>query len=432
MLVPAPATLTSPTATTTTTTYTTSPSPSQHKTRINHYFPAVPLATPLASLPPPLASPSPPNLNSTTTTTSTTATSSTTSTTPRILNNYSRNPFYSLTTLNVTSLCCYSNSQDGRARRQRIKKTLTRLTHYDFILLQETKLLTYDTSALRHILHNHKIFYNNNPDNLSGVPPTAGTLVAVKHSVLINYDVTNQIVLPGHCQTLHLSPIKPDWPHISVTNLRLYTGPDKSEVQSTQIHTISKSLDHPTSLRYVAGDLNFTSHTDESTNQLPDEPEAWSTLLAKLSLTEIAQPDHTYFSSSPSSNKFISSKIDKVFISFPEPEWLIATPKTHTTDSILDDIRDFKLSTSSDSTFASSSVNTHVPVCLNFFKQNSNLKSKHKVYHQNVFNDPNFLSHFNATYKPLNSDPVTERANLKTAITTAYTLTQTELLISCS
>jgi hypothetical protein len=222
---------------------------------------------------------------------------------------------------------------------------------------------------------------------------------------------------------LFLSPIKPDWPSISVTNLRLYTGPDKTVAQNKQISTICNYLiNHPSTLSYLAGDLNFTSLPAESTNSHPDEPDDWQAMLSKLSLVEISQPDHTFFSSSPSTNKHLSSKIDKVFISFPEPEWLLASPKTHTTDTILDDIKNYK--SSLPSTDTNTSVCTHVPVFLNFFKQNSNSKHKRTIYHQNIFNDPNFLLHFKSIHRPTPINPVADRAHLKESFAKAYELTR--------
>ena len=433
-------TTTTTSTTTTSTTFTTTsaappPNPAQkHKARIDHFFASAPpsfASSPAPSSPFPLSVPpsSPLNCNPTTSTASTTSTSpSASSPLLRPLCSYSRNPFYSLTTLNITSLCCYSSSHDGRARRRRIKKTLLSLSKYDFILLQETKLLAHDSSALHYILHTHKIYYNNNPNNLTGVPPSAGTLIAVKHSILTNYDITNHIVLPGHCQTLHLTPLKPDWPSITVTNLRLYTGPDKTTTQNTQIHSISSSLlTLPANLRYLAGDLNFTSLPDDSTNAHPDEPDSWPLLLSNLALTEICQPDHTYFSSSPSTSKFLSSKIDKIFIAFPEPEWLLATPKAHTTDSILNDIKDYKHSLLPSNTTATDSTNTHIPVFLSFHKQVSNSKcNKRTTFHKNVFEDPNFPSHFKNLYEHIPNNPVADLAHLKDAITKAYTLTLTK------
>jgi hypothetical protein len=222
---------------------------------------------------------------------------------------------------------------------------------------------------------------------------------------------------------LYLSPIKPDWPSISVTNLRLYTGPDKTVAQNKQISTINNYLNnHPSTLSYLAGDLNFTSLSTESTNSHPDEPGDWQTLLSTLSLVEISQPDHTYFSSSPSTSKFLSSKIDKIFISFPEPEWLLATPKTHTTDTILDDIKSYKSSLSNPD--SNTSICTHIPVFLNFFSQNNSSKHKRTIYHQNIFNDPNFLLHFKNIHCPTLTNPVTDRAHLKESFAKAYELTR--------
>ena len=222
---------------------------------------------------------------------------------------------------------------------------------------------------------------------------------------------------------LHLSPIKPDWPSISVTNLRLYTGPDKANTQNLQIHTINNYIsNYPTSLRYLAGDLNFTSLPEESTSSHPDEPDGWPTLLSSLSLTEISQPEHTYYSSSPSVSKFLSSKIDKIFISFPEPEWLLATPKTHTTDTILDDITTYKRSLLHPPA-ETSGTNTHIPVFLNFFKQSSSKHNKRTTFHKNIFDDPNFLTHFKNIYNPSLVNPVADRAHLKESFSRAYALT---------
>jgi hypothetical protein len=333
---------------------------------------------------------------------------------------YFRNPFYSLVTLNTTSLCNYSQSHESVARRKRIRKTLSRLLQYDFILLQETKLLIHDVTALRNLLHTHSIYYNNNPDNLTDTNCTAGTLIAVKHAILQNYDVTNHAVIPGHCQTLTLNPFKPDWPRITVTNLRLLTGVNKSIVQEQQIKIVKDSL-QPTDLRYLAGDLNFTSLPEESTSASPDEPDGWSGLLHEASLTEIKQPDHTFLSASPEHNSHNTSHIDKIFISFPEPEWLLASPKAYVTDKILDDIKEFKSRLPQSSPSATSGISTHLPVVLTFHKHQQT--TKRTIYHKNVFEDPDFLTNFKSVCKPPGSSPVTDRANLKAAIIAAYNKT---------
>ena len=423
-------TTTATTPTTTPSTPLTSSSTTTHKTRIDQFFSKAPVSPPNPRVSPYTTS------TTTSTTTSSATTSSTTSTTtsspaasasipkpkppPHVPHTYFRNPFYSLITLNTTSLCNYSQSHESIARRKRIRKTLSRLLQYDFILLQETKLLFHDVTALRNLLHTHNIYYNNNPDNLSDTNCTAGTLIAVKHAILHNYDVTNHAVIPGHCQTLTLNPFKPDWPRITVTNLRLFTGVNKSIVQEQQIKTVKDSL-QPTDLRYLAGDLNFTSLPEESTSASPDEPDGWSGLLHEASLTEIKQPDHTFLSASPEHNSHNTSHIDKIFISFPEPEWLLASPKAYVTDKILDDIKEFKSRLPQSSPSATSGISTHLPVVLTFHKHQQT--TKRTIYHKNVFEDPDFLTNFKSVCKPPGSSPVTDRANLKAAIIAAYNKT---------
>jgi ribonuclease HI/exonuclease III len=334
----------------------------------------------------------------------------------------------SLTTYNVTSLCQYDKSKEGVLRRSRLYRTLSRLVKFDIICLQETKLKIFENRAISALSKTHKIFFNNNPNNVTGESHTAGTLIAVKHNVFYNYHMPVQkhehnhiIIVPGHSHSIILEPLKGGWPVIAVTNARLSTGANKSEKQKTEIAEIRSKMGKG-NLNYLAGDWNFTSEPDDSTRGTSDEPEGWSNLIRDLSFKEIKQPEHTYVFASSTVNH--SSRIDRIYVSFPESEYLLADPKAWVVEEVFEDLRDLKSNLNS----PGDSYSTHVPVVLSFFKK-QNVK-KPNTLHKNVFEDQCFLANFEKAYSKLGlydqQDPEGSLKRYKLAVISAYHATKTK------
>ena len=128
---------------------------------------------------------------------------------------------------------------------------------------------------------------------------------------------------------------------------------------------------------------------------IPDEPPNWSVFLREFSLQEVPQENHTWFSTNSSSP--CSSRIDRVYLSIPEIEWLLGTPTTRVLEEALDDIEKQHKRQVALGLRGSEGLNTHLPVGLKFFRVPD--LPKRKQLHINVFQDPLFLVNFSSNYK---------------------------------
>ena len=303
---------------------------------------------------------------------------------------------FSTVTYNCTSLCEYSDTPAGKSSRSRVRKALLRFSkaRIDVICLQETKLKANEQHALAGLLTDYVIFFNNRSKNVNGVSFKGGTLVAVRIPVLGFYSVENFLVVPGHIQCLLFTPLDPDRAVVTIVNIRLPTGSGKTEKQVRAIDKLWKLLP-PAHIRYLLGDLNFTTEAGDSTGGVPDEPPNWGNFLREFSLNEVVQSSHTWFSANATNP--CSSRLDRVYLSLPETEWLLGTPKAWVSEDVLGDIK-------SQHAFLESTgqremevgVNTHLPVFLRFFEVPK--LPKRPPLHSNVFQDPSFLGNFNKVY----------------------------------
>ena len=325
-------------------------------------------------------------------------------------------------TFNCTSLCEYSDTPAGRNSRERVRAILSSFTKakYDIIALQEVKLLVNEQHALSKLFCDYVIFYNNRRKNTKGSQLKAGTLTAIRIPVFEIYSAENLLVEPGHSQCILLTPLDPTRAVVSVSNLRLQTGSGKTDKQTKAVEKLRKLLP-PAHVRYLLGDLNFTSEAKDSSRGIPDEPPNWDFFLREFSFQEVTQEQHTWFSTNETSP--CSSRIDRVYLSLPEVEWLLGTPTTRVLEEALTEIKKQHRTQEALGLRGSEGVNTHLPVGLKFFK----VPDKHgrKVLHTNVFQDPAYLTNFNKVYiKPsefaLKRDPCKHLGLLKKAILKAY------------
>ena len=289
--------------------------------------------------------------------------------------------------------------------------------------LQEVKLLANEQHALSKLFCDYVIFYNNRRKNVKGSQLKAGTLVAIRIPVFELYEAENLLVEPGHSQCVLLTPRDPSRAVVSVSNLRLQTGSGKTEKQTKALEKLRKLMP-PAHVRYLLGDLNFTSEAKDSSRGIPDEPPNWDFFLREFSFQEVAQEQHTWFSTNETSP--CSSRIDRVYLALPEVEWLLGTPSSRVLEEALTEIKKQHRTQEALGLRGAEGVNTHLPVGLKFFKTPD--KHGRRILHVNVFQDPTYLVNFNSCYvKPsdiaLKRDPCKHLGNLKKAILKAYKTT---------
>ena len=296
----------------------------------------------------------------------------------------------------------------------------------DVICLQETKLKANEQHALTSLLQGYVIFFNNRSKNTKGEAFKGGTLVAVRIPVLEFYSVENLLIEPGHSQCLLFTPLDPSRAVVTVSNVRFQTGSGKTEKQVRAVDKLWKLLP-PAHVRYLLGDLNFTSEADDSSGGVPDEPSNWGNFLREFAFNEVVQKSHTWFAANTSSS--CSSRLDRVYLSLPETQWLLGSPQSWVTEDVLVDIRaQHAYLESIGQRSAEVGVNTHIPVFLKFFK----VPDPHRrpLFHSNVFQDPGFLENFDKVYKvPSDSDlsrnPEKCLRQYKMALVKAYKVTAT-------
>jgi hypothetical protein len=270
------------------------------------------------------------------------------------------------------------------------------------------------------LFSDYVLFYNNRKKNIKGSQLKAGTLVAIRIPVFEHYSAENLLVEPGHSQCVLLTPLDPNRAVITVSNLRFQTGSGKTEKQTRAIGKLRRLLP-PAHVRYLLGDLNFTSGAEDSSGGIPDEPPNWSVFLREFSFQEVPQENHTWFSTNSSSP--CSSRIDRIYLSIPEVEWLLSTPTSRVLEEALDDIEKQHKRQVAQGLRGSEGLNTHLPVGLKFFLVPD--LPKRKQLHINVFQDPLFLVNFSNVYKSpsdlaLQRNPVNCLRRFKKAIHQAY------------
>jgi hypothetical protein len=134
-------------------------------------------------------------------------------------------------------------------------KQLRNLLLYDIIFLQETKLLKYEANALRSVLKGYQIYYNNHPENDGCNPHRAGTITAIRSSILKDYTIVNHNTFPGHIQATTLTnKHNSALPSLNLINVYLDSSGDikKKEKQLKCLFKLSRL-----NLTYLGGDFNL-------------------------------------------------------------------------------------------------------------------------------------------------------------------------------
>ena len=317
----------------------------------------------------------------------------------------------SLVSYNVTSLSDYSNNSNHSLHR-----SISDISSFKIICLQETKLRAGEASSLRSLLPNHTIFYDNNPLNSPKTPLPefkAGVLTAFHSSLLRDYTIHRIPAhndLDGHVALFFLSCNSNSKPSLVVVNLRFLTLPDHSATLRSQEHfcslitsSLSLFLRAQPALRpiiFLSGDFNFVTNPSDttSTKSLPSRP-SWDSLLETFNLSDLQQDTHTFLFHSDDPNVLPrSSRLDRIYSNFSEADRTILTPTAFIAGNPL---------------LGKKKFNSHVPVGLKLLPISApSLSFKLPL---STLHNPSFVAHFSLLWSSRlkSADPLAELATFK-------------------
>lgn len=233
-------------------------------------------------------------------------------------------PHPCITTFNINSLSYHAQGAKGAMRRQRKLHYIDKLLKdCDILCLQEPKLGTFDSSALKTHFPHHHIFYNNLRLN------HGGTMVLVSKRYGRNY-LMEELTLPpstaGRVQAIrftakaHLTIAKAGF---DLFNAYLPAG-DMAKKRLDLLSTLPH-LNTPGHI-FMCGDFNFTvgcqdtSNNDSSIRLTATEFDRWEKLCDRLRLREVSQDTHTHFALMDDSSLSRSSRIDRIYTTLTDAE----------------------------------------------------------------------------------------------------------------
>lgn len=332
-----------------------------------------------------------------------------------------------LLSYNTNSLSYYATNPHSRARASSINAALHDfLPSFDIICLQETNLSSSEQLALSS-LPGCTISYNNY--NMT----SAGTLIIDTPSISRHYSGAN-VPLPlcckGHVQLRRYTPKNALYNAFQILNVYLPTGKNKTALQ-TQIITSLLSID-PSLPSFLAGDFNFISSPDDSTNPTPTLPPAafvalFDSLKDHLEVTEVPHNEHTHYhlTDDPTSPYSRSSRLDRVFAPSALFHSLLSTP----TASIHPHHSNFSPSRTGPRLHFSD----HLPVSLSFIADSPSRGNKPHIPLWLALS-PEFASSLRARWRPPNSStsPYKRLAQYKKALLSAAADARASRLLSSS
>jgi len=192
---------------------------------------------------------------------------------------------------------------------------------FDFILIQESKLLPGESDFLQRELPDCWILYDNKQDWREG-PLSAGTLVIVTPSGLTKHSplkVDLPQVLSGHGSAVLMKARGPDVLDFLICNAYLYGGSqDKIRRQKDQIRAWS-SLPEGVGFVFFVGDFNFPACGVRPIAPLgvnPTREELWGRFCLDRGLLEAEQSNPTFYSISRDNP--VATRPDRAYHNFSE------------------------------------------------------------------------------------------------------------------
>ena len=230
-------------------------------------------------------------------------------------------PHPKILSFNTNGLSAYATGSGG-VRRQRLVRWLVQMSRkFDFILIQESKLLPGESDFLQRELPDCWILYDNKQDWREG-PLSAGTLVIVTPSGLTKHSplkVDLPQVLSGHGSAVLMKARGPDVLDFLICNAYLYGGSqDKIRRQKEQIRAWS-SLPEGVGFVFFVGDFNFPACGVRPIAPLgvnPTREELWGRFCLDRGLLEAEQSNPTFYSISRDNP--VATRPDRAYHNFSE------------------------------------------------------------------------------------------------------------------
>ena len=329
-------------------------------------------------------------------------------------------PNYSVISQNINSLSQYAITATGHARRRNIHKNIK---HYSqqaqVICLQESHLRPYERSALKHILPNWFVQYNNEVPPTTTAPSTRtarnGVLTALSPAIISRYTPfvvpipTDSTDIAGHVTIINLTPKTAN--SLPITYINAYLSSRSRSARLSQLQYILANVD-PATHTVLCGDFNFIESPDDGSMTAHHllntaEQNSWEALLSKGNLVEVSQPTHTYFRFSQTTDTdLVSSRLDRFYVTHRPADFLVASPTAFIPNSPFNSLRLHRARNTTTPALARYQASPdHYPIALSFVSTATTGRRAPNVP-QWLFASPLFCSEVQAAWDrspPLNS-----------------------------
>lgn len=296
----------------------------------------------------------------------------------------------------------------------------------DIICLQETNLSATERLALSS-LPNCTVSFNS----LS--MSTAGTLVIDTPSISQFYwgsDVPLPPCCKGYVQLRRYLPKNPLYKPFQLFNIYLPTCSNKTFLQTQILHALlSVSSSLPS---FFAGDFNFITSPEDSSNPSPSLPPAaflslFNSLKEYFAVSEVPHNEHTYFhiTKDPTSPYSYSTRLDRFYIPSSLFHSLLSSPSA----SVFCHPSNFRPSRQG----ARSHFSDHLPISLNFVSDSPRVDKKPLIPLW-LASSPEFATNLRASWRAPTSynNPFKLLSQYKKALFRAAAATRKSRLLSSS
>ena len=292
-----------------------------------------------------------------------------------------------------------ANSTDPKSskatRHRYVLETITSLLSTNHILLiQDTRLATYDERSLSKDFPDHTILYNN--DTLGH----AGTIIMLHNSLKQTYHIRTRKLdhaAAGRIQVVRLYPRRTrvagaqlDHTSYPIQLLNFYLPAHSHPAKRAPLQALLQLKRHAHMYTIAMGDFNFIEHPedhtplsrhvllDHTTNRL------WMRVLRRFKLSELSQPIHTYYHISNTLETSRSSRIDRIYTSYSHEDTSVVHPCAyvpHLKHTKVDDFNRLSNPTAPPQRPLVRPITTdHLPVAIRFAPPNNKRRPPYRAY----------------------------------------------------
>ena len=298
-----------------------------------------------------------------------------------------------ITSTNAHGLSCHSLFGPGRKRHYKVIESIKPLLpKTDVLCIQETHLPINEKYILQQSFTNWKIFYSNKETGKAG----CATLVSPfyqKHYHIHQHINTKPSYTNGHILSITFTPkhYSPHTPHtFQVINLYLTSGNKSSDIAER-----AQQLDYSSTLakadyNFAVGDFNFVEDEGDTTaitgpHRATDKfKKSWNGFKERFELTEVYQPNHTYYRVTDDIRLAHSSRLDRIYTSHPMSDHTVLNIRAYVHQTKGGVAHAFKAACSGTRVGPTKHTTDHLPITLTY---SSNTPSKKRS-----FNIPDWLA----------------------------------------